>query len=106
MLSSELEDCWHVIQELASAFGGGGVADMRCEMEQISIQIGLLQHAVSNRPTVAHDTGARLRIPEPKAYNGSRDAKESRTSFLILSSTASLRTWKTSRGRFRLRPCI
>ncbi|KAL0434808.1 UNVERIFIED_CONTAM: hypothetical protein Sradi_0188700 [Sesamum radiatum] len=76
MLSSELEDCRQVVQELASAFGGGGIADMRREMEQMSIQIGLLQLAVSNGPAVAHDTGARLRIPEPKAYNGARDAKE------------------------------
>ncbi|KAL0449383.1 UNVERIFIED_CONTAM: hypothetical protein Slati_1494700 [Sesamum latifolium] len=29
-----------VTQELASAFGGGGVANMRREMEQMSIQIG------------------------------------------------------------------
>ncbi|KAL0430931.1 UNVERIFIED_CONTAM: hypothetical protein Sradi_0719100 [Sesamum radiatum] len=28
------------------------------------------------RPVVAHDVGARLRIPEPKAYGGARDAKE------------------------------
>ncbi|KAL0439547.1 UNVERIFIED_CONTAM: hypothetical protein Slati_2437700 [Sesamum latifolium] len=55
MLSSKLEDCRHVTQELASAFGGNGVADMRREMEQMSIQIGLLQRA---------------------AYNGARDAKE------------------------------
>ncbi|KAL0415947.1 UNVERIFIED_CONTAM: Transposon Tf2-12 polyprotein [Sesamum latifolium] len=75
-LNSELEDCQQVIQELASAFGGGGIADMRRDMEQMSIQIGLLQRAVSNTPVVAHDAGARLRIPEPKAYGGARDAKE------------------------------
>ncbi|KAL0445909.1 UNVERIFIED_CONTAM: hypothetical protein Slati_1718800 [Sesamum latifolium] len=75
-LNSELEDCRQVIQELASAFGGGGIADMRRDMEQMSIQIGLLQRAVSNAPVVAHDAGARLRIPEPKAYGGARDAKE------------------------------
>ncbi|KAL0303355.1 UNVERIFIED_CONTAM: Retrovirus-related Pol polyprotein from transposon [Sesamum radiatum] len=45
-------------------------------MEQMSIQIGLLQRAVSNGPALAHDTGARLQIPESKAYNGARDAKE------------------------------
>ncbi|KAL0400412.1 UNVERIFIED_CONTAM: hypothetical protein Sradi_2384500 [Sesamum radiatum] len=76
MLSFELEDCRHVIQELASAFEGGGVVNMQREMEQMSIQIGLLQRAVRNGTVVAHDTGARLRIPEPKAYNGARDAKE------------------------------
>ncbi|KAL0373944.1 UNVERIFIED_CONTAM: hypothetical protein Sradi_3310100 [Sesamum radiatum] len=76
MLSSEMEDCRHVIQELTGAFGGNGIADMRREMEQMSIQIGLLQRAVSNAPVVAHDVGARLRIPEPKAYGGARDAKE------------------------------
>ncbi|KAL0293502.1 UNVERIFIED_CONTAM: hypothetical protein Sradi_6933300 [Sesamum radiatum] len=76
MLSSELEDCRHVIRELTSAFDGGGVPDMRHEMEQMSIQIGLLQCWVSNGPAVAQDTGARLRISEPKAYNGARDAKE------------------------------
>ncbi|KAL0381353.1 UNVERIFIED_CONTAM: hypothetical protein Sangu_0199600 [Sesamum angustifolium] len=39
-------------------------------------QIGMLQHVVSNVPAVAHDAGARFRIPEPKAYSGARDAKE------------------------------
>ncbi|KAL0449095.1 UNVERIFIED_CONTAM: hypothetical protein Slati_1465900, partial [Sesamum latifolium] len=75
-LSSELEDCQQVIREWAGAFGGGGIADMRRDMEQMSIQIGLLQRAVSNTPVVAHDVGARLRISEPKAYGGARDAKE------------------------------
>ncbi|KAL0434978.1 UNVERIFIED_CONTAM: hypothetical protein Sradi_0205700 [Sesamum radiatum] len=63
-------------KELTGAFEGNGIADMRREMEQMSIQIGLLQRAVSNAPVVAHDVGARLRIPEPKAYGGARDAKE------------------------------
>ncbi|KAL0379220.1 UNVERIFIED_CONTAM: hypothetical protein Sradi_3227500 [Sesamum radiatum] len=49
---------------------------MRREMEQMSIQIKLLQRAVSNAPVVAHDVGARLWIPEPKAYGGARDVKE------------------------------
>ncbi|KAL0456008.1 UNVERIFIED_CONTAM: hypothetical protein Slati_0940000 [Sesamum latifolium] len=75
-LSPELEDCQQVIREWAGAFGGGGIADMRRDMEQMSIQIGLLQRAVSNTPVVAHDVGARLWIPEPKAYSGARDAKE------------------------------
>ncbi|KAK4390468.1 hypothetical protein Sango_2110100 [Sesamum angolense] len=39
---------------------------MRREMEQMSIQIGLLKRAVSNVPAVAPDAGARLRIPESK----------------------------------------
>ncbi|KAL0392214.1 UNVERIFIED_CONTAM: hypothetical protein Sradi_2444200 [Sesamum radiatum] len=76
VLNSELEECRQVFQEMASAFGGGGIADMRREMEQMSIQIGLLQRAVSNVPAVAHDAGARLPIPEPKAYGGARDTKE------------------------------
>ncbi|KAL0331236.1 UNVERIFIED_CONTAM: hypothetical protein Sangu_1669100 [Sesamum angustifolium] len=76
VLNSGLEDCRQVVQEMASAFGGSGIADMRREMEQMSIQIGLLQRAVSNVPAVAPDAGARLRIPEPKAYGGARDAKE------------------------------
>ncbi|KAL0313105.1 UNVERIFIED_CONTAM: hypothetical protein Sradi_5709800 [Sesamum radiatum] len=75
-LNSELEDCRQVIQELASAFGGGGITDMRRDMEQISIQIGLLQRAVSNALVVSHDAGARLQIPEPKTYGGARDAKD------------------------------
>ncbi|KAL0343425.1 UNVERIFIED_CONTAM: hypothetical protein Sangu_1229900 [Sesamum angustifolium] len=62
VLNSELEDCRQVVQEMASAFGGSGIADMRREMEQMSIQIGLLQRAVSNVPAVAPDAGARLRI--------------------------------------------
>ncbi|KAL0433642.1 UNVERIFIED_CONTAM: hypothetical protein Slati_2698500 [Sesamum latifolium] len=49
---------------------------MRRDMEHMSIQIGLLQRAVSNAPVVAHDAGARLHIPEPKAYSGARDTKE------------------------------
>ncbi|KAL0305966.1 UNVERIFIED_CONTAM: hypothetical protein Sradi_6013900 [Sesamum radiatum] len=61
---------------MASAFGGGGIADMRREMEQMSIQIGLLQCAESNVPAVATDAVARLRIPESKAYSGARDANE------------------------------
>ncbi|KAL0373930.1 UNVERIFIED_CONTAM: hypothetical protein Sradi_3308700 [Sesamum radiatum] len=40
------------------------------------IQIGLLQRAVSDAPSVAHDASAKLWIPELKAYNGARDAKE------------------------------
>ncbi|KAL0367408.1 UNVERIFIED_CONTAM: hypothetical protein Sradi_3630900 [Sesamum radiatum] len=75
-LNAELEDCRQVIQELASAFGGGDIVDMRRDMEQMSIQIGLLQRVMSNTPIVAHDAGARLRIPEPKAYSGAHDAKE------------------------------
>ncbi|KAL0354321.1 UNVERIFIED_CONTAM: hypothetical protein Sangu_1013400 [Sesamum angustifolium] len=76
VLDSELDECRQVVQEIASAFGGCGIADMRCEMEHMSIQIGLLQRAVSNVSVVAHDLGARLRIPEPKAYSSARDAKE------------------------------
>ncbi|KAL0287104.1 UNVERIFIED_CONTAM: hypothetical protein Sangu_2705200 [Sesamum angustifolium] len=76
VLNSELEECQQVVQEMASAFGGGGIADKRCEMKQMSIQIGLLQRAVSNVPAVAHDASVRLWIPEPKAYGGARDAKE------------------------------
>ncbi|KAL2240221.1 UNVERIFIED_CONTAM: hypothetical protein Sindi_0663300 [Sesamum indicum] len=76
VLSAEHDECWLAVQEMGSAFGGGGVADMRRDMEQMSIQIGLLQRAVSNAPVAAHDHGARLRIPEQKAYGGARDAKE------------------------------
>ncbi|KAL0301855.1 UNVERIFIED_CONTAM: Retrovirus-related Pol polyprotein from transposon [Sesamum radiatum] len=83
VLNSKLEECRQVVQEMASAFGGGGIADMRREMEQMSIQIGLLQRAVSNIPAVAPDAGARLRIPEPKAYGGARDAKEVENYFLF-----------------------
>ncbi|KAL2251574.1 UNVERIFIED_CONTAM: hypothetical protein Sindi_2279700 [Sesamum indicum] len=70
VLKSELDECWQVIQEMAGAFGGYG------SLEQMSIQIGLLQHTVSNAPVIAHDPGAGLWIPEPKAYSGARDAKE------------------------------
>ncbi|KAL0371757.1 UNVERIFIED_CONTAM: hypothetical protein Scaly_0857300 [Sesamum calycinum] len=76
VLNSELDECREVVQEMASAFRGGGIVDMRCDMEQMSIQIGLLQRAVSNVPIVAHDPGARLWILEPKAYGGARDVKE------------------------------
>ncbi|KAL0411200.1 UNVERIFIED_CONTAM: hypothetical protein Slati_3709700 [Sesamum latifolium] len=97
MLYSELEDCRQVVQETASAFGGGGSADRPCDMEQMSIQIGLLQRAVSNASIVAHDAGARLRIPEPKAYNGARDAEEVEN-FLILNNTYLRQTWRMRRG--------
>ncbi|KAL2248758.1 UNVERIFIED_CONTAM: hypothetical protein Sindi_2349500 [Sesamum indicum] len=63
-------------KEMAGVFGNDSIADMRRDMEQMSIQIGLLQRAVGSTPMVAHDPGARLRIPEPKAYSGERDAKE------------------------------
>ncbi|KAL2226669.1 UNVERIFIED_CONTAM: hypothetical protein Sindi_2025600 [Sesamum indicum] len=65
-----------VIQEMAGVFGGDGTADMRRDMEQMSIQIGLLQRAVGSTPIVAHDPGPRVRIRGPKAYSGDRDAKE------------------------------
>ncbi|KAL0317579.1 UNVERIFIED_CONTAM: hypothetical protein Sangu_2172200 [Sesamum angustifolium] len=71
VLNYEIDKCWQVVQEMASAFGGGGIADMRHYMEKMS-----LQRAVSNVPVVAHDLGARLWVPEPKAYGGARDAKE------------------------------
>ncbi|KAL0458524.1 UNVERIFIED_CONTAM: hypothetical protein Slati_0479600 [Sesamum latifolium] len=57
VLSSELEECRQVVQEMASAFRGGGIADIRRDMDQ---QIGLLQHVVSNAPVVSHDAGARF----------------------------------------------
>ncbi|KAL2237930.1 UNVERIFIED_CONTAM: hypothetical protein Sindi_0984700 [Sesamum indicum] len=76
VLNSELDECRHVIQEMAGVFGNDSIADMRRDMEQMSIQIGLLQRAVGSMPMVSHDPGARLRIPEPKAYSGERDAKE------------------------------
>ncbi|KAL0288488.1 UNVERIFIED_CONTAM: hypothetical protein Sangu_2656100 [Sesamum angustifolium] len=72
-------------------------------MEQMSIQIGLLQRAVSNVPVVAPDAGARLRIPEPKAYSGARDAKEVENFFSTWSSISLLRTSRTRRGKCRLR---
>ncbi|KAL0349136.1 UNVERIFIED_CONTAM: hypothetical protein Sangu_1141400 [Sesamum angustifolium] len=59
VLNSELEDCRQVVQEWPVLW-----------------RFGLLQRAVSNVPAVAPDAGARLRIPEPKAYSGARDAKE------------------------------
>ncbi|KAL0374239.1 UNVERIFIED_CONTAM: hypothetical protein Sradi_3339600 [Sesamum radiatum] len=33
ILNSELEECWQVVQEMASTFGGGSIADMWHEME-------------------------------------------------------------------------
>ncbi|KAL2236592.1 UNVERIFIED_CONTAM: hypothetical protein Sindi_0850900 [Sesamum indicum] len=75
VLNSELDECRQV-EEMTSAFGVGGIVDMRRDIEQMSIQIGLLQRAVSDAPVVAHDPGARLQIPEPKAYGGARDAKK------------------------------
>ncbi|KAL0401398.1 UNVERIFIED_CONTAM: hypothetical protein Slati_4169700 [Sesamum latifolium] len=92
-LSFELKDCRQVIQEWAGAFGGGGIADMRRDMEQMSIQIGLLQRAVSNAPVVAHDAGARLRIPEPKAYSGAREYGARTKYFEILANQVRLDTW-------------
>ncbi|KAL2240155.1 UNVERIFIED_CONTAM: hypothetical protein Sindi_0656700 [Sesamum indicum] len=76
VLSSKLDECRQVVQEMASAFEGDGIADMRRDMEQMFIQIGQLQRAVSDAPIIAHDPIARLRNPEPKAYGGAHDAKE------------------------------
>ncbi|KAL2250102.1 UNVERIFIED_CONTAM: hypothetical protein Sindi_2483900 [Sesamum indicum] len=76
MLNLELDECRQVIQEIAGVFGGDGFVDMQHDIEQMSIQIGLLQRAVSNAAIVAHDPDARLQIPEPKAYSAARDAKE------------------------------
>ncbi|KAL2232525.1 UNVERIFIED_CONTAM: hypothetical protein Sindi_1432500 [Sesamum indicum] len=76
VLNSKLNECRQVIQEMAGAFGGDGFAEMRLDMKQMSIQIGLLQRAVSSTLVVAHDPCARLRILEPKAYSGAHDAKE------------------------------
>ncbi|KAL2243377.1 UNVERIFIED_CONTAM: hypothetical protein Sindi_0455700 [Sesamum indicum] len=76
VLNSELDECRQVIEEMAGVFGNDSIADMQRDMEQMSIQIGLLQRAVGSTPMVAHDPGARLRIPEPKAYSGERDGKE------------------------------
>ncbi|KAL0444384.1 UNVERIFIED_CONTAM: hypothetical protein Slati_2161100 [Sesamum latifolium] len=101
-LSSELENCQKVIREWAGAFGGGGIADMQRDMEQMSIQIGLLQRAVSNTPVVTHDVGARLRIPEPKAYSGARDAKEVENFLSTWSSTSLPLMLRMRRGRCRL----
>ncbi|KAL0313032.1 UNVERIFIED_CONTAM: hypothetical protein Sradi_5702500 [Sesamum radiatum] len=74
--NSQLRETVVALEGKVSFLESNGIADMRREMEQMSIQIGLLQRAVSNAPVVAHDVGARLRIPEPKAYDGARDAKE------------------------------
>ncbi|KAL2252570.1 UNVERIFIED_CONTAM: hypothetical protein Sindi_0051700 [Sesamum indicum] len=68
---AELEE-----KEMAGVFRNDSIADMQRDMEQMSIQTGLLQRAVGSTPMVAHDPGARFRIHEPKAYSSERDAKE------------------------------
>ncbi|KAL2245835.1 UNVERIFIED_CONTAM: hypothetical protein Sindi_2851700 [Sesamum indicum] len=60
VLNSELDECRHVIQEMAGVFGNDSIADMQRDMEQMSIQIRLLQRAVGSTHMVAHDPGARL----------------------------------------------
>ncbi|KAL0395099.1 UNVERIFIED_CONTAM: hypothetical protein Slati_4476100 [Sesamum latifolium] len=72
------------------AFGGNGVADMWREMEQMSIQIGLLQHAVSNGPAVAYDAGARYFL----AANVEDEARKVSTATMYLTSDAKL-WWRT-----------
>ncbi|KAL2248291.1 UNVERIFIED_CONTAM: hypothetical protein Sindi_2681400 [Sesamum indicum] len=72
-------------------------------MEQISIQIGLLQRAVSNCPVVAHDPIAGLRIPEPKAYEVLVMRRRSRTSFLTWNSTSLRQMLRMRQGRRELR---
>ncbi|KAL0325307.1 UNVERIFIED_CONTAM: hypothetical protein Sradi_5100000 [Sesamum radiatum] len=103
VLNSKLEECRQVVQEMASAFGGGGIADMRREMEQMSIQIGLLQCAVSNVPTVARDVGARLRIPNRRPTVVLVTRRRSRISFSTWSSISLLRTSRTRQEKSRLR---
>ncbi|KAK4409343.1 hypothetical protein Sango_0007300 [Sesamum angolense] len=93
VLNSELDEYRQVVQEMASAFGGGGIADMRRGMEQMLISIGLLQRAVSNVPIIAHDPGARLRIPKQKAYDED-EARKVSTATMYLTGDAKL-WWRT-----------
>ncbi|KAI3450214.1 hypothetical protein Pfo_006879, partial [Paulownia fortunei] len=71
-LHLQLGESREVCQALAEALRVNNSADLRREMEAISIQIGLLQRAVSNGPVVAPEPVARLWIPEPATYSGAR----------------------------------
>ncbi|KAL2225103.1 UNVERIFIED_CONTAM: hypothetical protein Sindi_2979900, partial [Sesamum indicum] len=66
-LNSELDECRHVIQEMAGVFGNDSIADMRRDMEQMSI-------ADWNCSSV--QWVARLWLLTTPAYSGERDAKE------------------------------
>ncbi|KAK4409595.1 hypothetical protein Sango_0032500 [Sesamum angolense] len=72
--NSRLIDLVMNLEEIVSSLETD-IMVLNSELEECR-QIGLLQHAVSNVPAVAHDAGARFRIPEPKAYDGACDAKE------------------------------
>ncbi|KAL0456451.1 UNVERIFIED_CONTAM: hypothetical protein Slati_0984300 [Sesamum latifolium] len=104
-LNSKLEDCRQVIQEWAGAFGGGGIADMRRDMEQMSIQIGLLQRAVSNTPVVAHDAGAGFGFLNRRPMVVLVMRRRSRTFFSTWSCTSLPLMLRMRRGRCRLRQC-
>lgn len=75
-LQAQLAESRELCQELVENQGAGTIGELRREMEQMSIQIGLLQRAVGNAPAVAQDVGPRIRVPEPQPYGGARDAKE------------------------------
>ncbi|PIN12320.1 hypothetical protein CDL12_15071 [Handroanthus impetiginosus] len=72
----ELGESRSACRALVEALGESNLADMRREMEVMSLQICLLQRAMSNGAVGAPDPMARLRVPEPRAYGGERDAKE------------------------------
>ncbi|KAL0386194.1 UNVERIFIED_CONTAM: hypothetical protein Sradi_3013700 [Sesamum radiatum] len=53
------------------------VSSLEAEITRLDFELeDCRQRAVSNSPIVAHDAGARFRIPEPKAYGSARDMKE------------------------------
>ncbi|KAK4404206.1 hypothetical protein Sango_0789200 [Sesamum angolense] len=54
---------------------------------------------------VAHDPGARLRIPEPKAYSGAHDAKEVENFLFDIEQYFLAANARTRQGKCRLRQC-
>ncbi|KAG8379069.1 hypothetical protein BUALT_Bualt07G0049900 [Buddleja alternifolia] len=73
-LQGQLAESRDVCRTLSKTLRANDMTAVRCQMEEMTIQIGLLQRAV-NTPVVV-DPAPRLRIPEPRAYEGARDAKE------------------------------
>ena len=49
---------------------------IRTQIEDLSARVNLLMRAIGTGKMGAIETPTRVRVPEPRAYGGARDAKE------------------------------